>query len=51
MLQEAVQHGDIEPHVISERDMAADPFTKYLTYEVWKRHMHYVLNFPGSITA
>ena len=35
VLQEAVQHGDIEPLVISERDMpsdmAADPFTKYLT--------------------
>ena len=42
-------HGIIEVHHIPERDMAADPFTKYLPYNVWARHMHYVLNLPGPL--
>ena len=29
----------IQPVHISERDMAADPLTKYLTHGVWARHM------------
>ena len=27
-----------------ESDMVADPLTKYLSYAVWNRHMHYLLN-------
>ena len=34
---------------LTERDMAADPMTKYLTYGVWSRHMHYVLNKMGPL--
>ena len=29
--------------------LAADPFTKYLTYSVWSRHMHFLLNKPGPV--
>ena len=39
---------EIEPIHIEESDMVADPFTKYLSYAVWWRHMHYVLNLPGD---
>jgi hypothetical protein len=49
VLQDGVKHGDIRPMHISERDMAADPFTKYLTYPVWKRHMDYILNVTWPI--
>ena len=49
VLQEAVEHGSIQPIHISERDMAADPFTKYLSLHVWIRHMHFVLNRLGSL--
>ena len=44
VLEDAVVHGEIEPLHISERDMVADPFTKYLSYDVWNRHMRYVMN-------
>ena len=42
-----VVHGEIEPLHISERDMVADPLTKYLKQAVWWRHMHYLLNKMG----
>ena len=29
---------------ITESDMVADPFTKYLPLKVWLRHMHYLIN-------
>jgi len=51
VLEDGVTHGEIEPIHISERDMAADPYTKYLTYGVWARHMHYVLNKMGPMPA
>ena len=44
VLQEAVELGEIVPIHISERDMLADIFTKYLKLHVWQRHMNYLLN-------
>ena len=29
-------------------DMLADPFTKYLKYETWRRHMKVLLNRPEA---
>ena len=49
VLEEGVTQGYIEPVHIPEYNMAADPFTKYLVYAVWLRHMHYVLNFKGVV--
>ena len=51
VLEDCVVHGIIEVHHISERDMAADPFTKYLPHNVWSRHMHYVLNLAGPLPS
>jgi hypothetical protein len=51
VLEDCVVHGIIEVHHIPERDMAADPFTKYLPYNVWYRHMHYVLNLHGPLPS
>ena len=51
VLEDCVVHGIIEVHHIPERDMAADPFTKYLPYNVWSRHMHYVLNLAGPLPS
>ena len=45
VLEDGVANGEIEPIHISEKDMAADPFTKYLTRDVWLRHMAFALNF------
>ena len=47
-LHDAVEHDEIYPLYISERDMVADPFTKYLKLQVWARHMWYVLNMKGD---
>jgi len=44
VLQESVEHREIEPIHISEQYMVADAFTKYLPYDVWRRHMNYLLN-------
>ena len=41
-------HGMIKPIHISERDMVADPMTKYLKQAVWWRHIHYLLNKMGK---
>ena len=49
VLAEAVAQGAVQPIHIPECDMAADPFTKYLTLHVWLRHMHFVLNKPGEL--
>ena len=49
VLQEGVSNGDLHPIHISERDMCADPMTKYLPQAVWARHMHYMLNKPGPV--
>ena len=46
VITEAVTMKEIAPIHISERDMVADPFTKYLVYAVWFRHMGYLLNRP-----
>ena len=51
VIEDAMVHDEIEPIHISERDMVADPFTKYLPYEVWHRHMHYALNYEGPLPA
>jgi hypothetical protein len=44
VLTDSVKHHQITPMHISERDMVADPFTKYLTFTVWNRHMDYLCN-------
>ena len=44
VLQDASRQREIIPLHISEKDMIADPFTKYLPYAVWDRHMGYMLN-------
>ena len=44
VLHDSVEHHEIEPIHIPERFMIADAFTKYLPYEVWRRHMDYLLN-------
>ena len=44
VLREGVDMGEINPIHISERDMLADPFTKYLPHAVWHRHMGYLVN-------
>ena len=49
VLEDCVVHKMIEIFHLTERDMVADPFTKYLTYGVWIRHMHYVLNLLGPL--
>ena len=49
VLTEGVSEGEIKPIHISERDMCADPFTKYLPYAVWTRHVHYYLNRDGPV--
>ena len=51
VLEDCVVHGIIDVYHISERDMVADPFTKYLPYNVWIRQMHYALNLPGPLPA
>ena len=48
VLQDGVSFDEIAPFHISEADMVADPFTKYLVYPVWARHMWYLLNKLGS---
>jgi hypothetical protein len=49
VLEDGVVHKIIDLHHISERDMVADPLTKYLTHAVWYRHMHYLLNYEGPL--
>ena len=48
VLQDGVEYDEINPIHISEQDMVADPFTKYLVFPVWRRHMWYLLNQLGS---
>ena len=51
MLHDGVTLSEIAPTHIGERNMLADPLTKYLTFQVWRRHMHYVHNTPGEPPA
>ena len=44
VLEEGVELGYMQPFHISERDMVADPMTKYLPHHVWLRHFHYYMN-------
>ena len=44
VLQDAVDLGEIVPIHISESNMVADIFTKYLKLVVWLRHVAYLLN-------
>ena len=46
VLQEGVELDDITIYHIHESCMVADPFTKYLTYHVWRRHVEYALGRP-----
>ena len=49
VLEDGVVNGEIEPIHISERDMAADPFTKFLPRDVWVRHMNFVMNHVSAV--
>ena len=49
VLEEGVTHGMIQPLHISEADMVADPYTKYLTVMVYMRLTHYANNFKGKL--
>ena len=49
VIQEGVSNEELCPIHISERDMCADPMTKYLPQAVWSRHMHYLLNKAGAV--
>jgi hypothetical protein len=44
MCAENVDLDEIDPYHIPECWMVADPLAKYLSYEVWNRHMHYMMN-------
>ena len=46
VLQEGVELDDITIYHIHESCMVADPFTKYLTYHVWRRNIEYALGRP-----
>ena len=44
VLSEVTAAGEVQTIHIPEANMVADPFTKYLPYAVWARHMRYALN-------
>ena len=48
VLRDAVTHDEIIPIHLSEKMMVADPQTKHVTYEVWIRHMRYMMNFDQT---
>ena len=48
VLQEAFDLGECMPIKIEEYNNIADPQTKYLTYKVWMRHLHYTHNLEGE---
>ena len=48
VLQEAYDLGECNPIKIEEYNNIADPQTKYLTYKVWARHLHYTHNLEGE---
>ena len=49
LLHEGVTEREIVPMHISEKFMAADPLTKYLPYNVWARHMLYIMNYRQNV--
>ena len=48
VLQEAFDMGECDPRKIEEYNNISDPQTKYLTYKVWMRHLHYTHNLEGE---
>ena len=48
VLTQAYDLGEIMPIKIEEYNNFADPQTKYLTYKVWARHLHYTHNLSGE---
>ena len=42
---------EIKPMLISEADMAADIYTKYLVFKVWRRHADYLLNVNNGVAT
>ena len=48
VIAEAVTLHEIKPIWINDPFMVADAFTKYLTFNVWVRHMRYLLNLPSD---
>ena len=47
-MQEAFDLGECNPIKIEEYNNFSDPQTKYLTYRVWMRHLHYTHNLDGE---
>ena len=48
VLTQAYDLGEISPIKIEEYNNFADPQTKYLTFKVWTRHLHYTHNMSGE---
>ena len=48
VLTQAYDLGEISPIKIEEYNNFADPQTKYLTFKVWMRHLHYTHNLSGE---
>ena len=50
VLQEGVSIDppEISPVKTSDRDNCANPQTKYVTVQVWLRHLHYTHNLDGD---
>ena len=48
VLTESYEHGEVSPDKLEDPENFADPQTKYLTYKVWRRHLHYTQNLEGD---
>ena len=48
VLTESYEHGEVSPEKLEDPENFADPQTKYLTYKVWRRHLHYTHNLEGD---
>ena len=51
VLTDGTNSGEISPIHISEKQMVADPCTKYLPQAVWAKHMKYMLNHAGHLSS
>jgi hypothetical protein len=51
VLHDGVTLNEIAPTHIREYNMLADPLTKYLTFQVWRRHMLYMLNHKPGVSS
>ena len=46
-MHEAYDEGEVEAYSCAGRVNPADPFTKYVDYETWRKAMYYVTNDPA----